>query len=527
MPSSSGSSLCRCWPAAAAVAGVGIPYDEDSVLRRALLVNDGRPSLALAIASRARGFVAPPDLELSASHLFRYNGPSRQGITTVSYYQALDAAGSLPRGIFANKDVVIGRSLEVVSIDTNIDHFRTPVAARMSGAEVHATIVDALYRQRFIADPFATLPAAIVLCAVAALVAAGGLFFVSPPVGGVLVVAVSAGLLLAGYAAFLGGVHVPVAGPSLAIAVTFAVAGGYRVALATRERRLIKRAFQHYVAPAIVEQMLNDPSKLKLGGELYEITVLFTDLAGFTTLTERLTPAQLSRQLGEYFTEMLDVLLPQHGTLDKLIGDSIMMYFGCPLPDRDHALHACRGALAMQRRMVSLNERWSSQNLPLLRTRIGINTGVAVGGNMGTTTIFNYTVLGDCVNLASRLEGVNKEYGTLIIVGEDTWRLVHEAFEGRELDWIRVKGRTAPVAIYELAGERGEIDAQRRELFQQFAEGLLLYRAQRWADAAQAFRRALELDPNDGPSQTLLKRSTMYDQHAPDAWDGVHAMAPG
>jgi adenylate cyclase len=181
----------------------------------------------------------------------------------------------------------------------------------------------------------------------------------------------------------------------------------------------------------------------------------------------------------------------------------------------------------MQRRMVSLNERWSSQNLPLLRTRIGINTGVAVGGNMGTTTIFNYTVLGDCVNLASRLEGVNKEYGTLIIVGEDTWRLVHEAFEGRELDWIRVKGRTAPVAIYELAGERGEIDAQRRELFQQFAEGLLLYRAQRWADAAQAFRRALELDPNDGPSQTLLKRSTMYDQHAPDAWDGVHAMAPG
>jgi adenylate cyclase len=204
-----------------------------------------------------------------------------------------------------------------------------------------------------------------------------------------------------------------------------------------------------------------------------------------------------------------------------------MMYFGCPLPDRDHALHACRGALAMQRRMVSLNERWSSQNLPLLRTRIGINTGVAVGGNMGTTTIFNYTVLGDCVNLASRLEGVNKEYGTLIIVGEDTWRLVHGAFEGRELDWIRVKGRTAPVAIYELAGERGEIDAQRRELFQQFAEGLLLYRAQRWADAAQAFRRALELDPNDGPSQTLLKRSTMYDQHAPDAWDGVHAMAPG
>jgi len=126
------------------------------------------------------------------------------------------------------------------------------------------------------------------------------------------------------------------------------------------------------------------------------------------------------------------------------------------------------------------------------------------------------------VNLASRLVGVNKEYGTLIIVGEDTWKLVHGVFEGRELDWIRVKGRTARVAIYELSGEPGEIDASRRELFQHYAEGLQLYRAQQWTDAAQAFRRALEVEPGDGPSHALLKRCAAFEQRSPASWDGVH-----
>jgi adenylate cyclase len=287
---------------------------------------------------------------------------------------------------------------------------------------------------------------------------------------------------------------------------------------------MIKRAFQHYVATAIVEQMLNDPSKLKLGGEEYEVTVLFSDLEGFTTLSEHLTPAQLSAHLGGYFKEMLDVLLPQHGTLDKLIGDAIMMYFGCPIPDQRHAFEACRGALAMQERMISLNAQWGRESLPRLRTRIGINTGIAVAGNMGTSTIFNYTILGDCVNLASRLEGVNKEYGTLTILGEDTWTLVREEFDTRELDWIRVKGKNRPVAIYELVSEAGRIDARRREVFKRFAEGLQLYREQRWTEAASAFDRALQLDSDDGPSRVFADRCGYYRAHAPEIWDGVHAM---
>jgi adenylate cyclase len=510
--------------AARAVGTVRIPYDPDGVLRRAWLEWEGRPSLALAAASQEPRFEVPPGLDPSVPHLFRFNGPSRRGVTTVSYYQAIDAASVLPAGVFRGQHVLIGRALAATTIDSTADHFMTPVAVQMPGVEVHATIVDALLRKGFVRDPFDSAARYAALSAAAGAAAAAVLYFVGPAAGAALLTGLVAALIGAGYLSVAGGVRVPVVGPSLAMAAVFVSTSAWRVALATRERRLIKRAFQHYVAPAIVDRMLNDPSKLKLGGEQYEVTVLFSDLEGFTTLGERLTPAQLGAHLGEYFQAMLDVLLPQQGTLDKLIGDSIMMYFGCPLPDREHQIHACRGALAMQRRMAALNEQWGRDSLPRLRTRIGINSGPVVAGNMGTTTIFNYTILGDCVNLASRLEGVNKEYGTSIIVGEDTWRHVHGAFDGRELDWIRVKGRTAPVAIYELADEAGALDARRVEVFGWFGEGLRLYRDQRWREAAEAFRRALAIDPLDGPSLRFMERSVSYERQPPAVWDGVHVM---
>ena len=512
---------------ARAIGAIQLPFDPDGSIRRAQLTIDGRPSLAFTAASEGTGFQLPEGLDLSTPHLFRFNGPPRRGVATVSYYQALDAKNSLPPGVFKGKHVFVGRALEAAPVDDVQDHFTTPVGLLTPGVEVHATIVDALLRQRFITEPFASAGAVAALCAVVAFAAAAGLFFVGPPMGGALVAGFTALLIGVGYVAIQQGIHLPIAAPAVTVTAAYLGTAAYRFALATRERRMIKRAFQHYVAPAIVDQMLADPSKLKLGGEQYEVTVLFSDLEGFTALSERLTPQQLSAHVGEYFKEMLDVLLPQHGTLDKLIGDSIMMYFGCPIPHPEHAVQACRGALAMQRQMSDLNHRWSSRGLPPLRTRIGINTGVAVAGNMGTTTIFNYTILGDCVNLASRLESVNKEYGTLTIVGEDTWKLVHGSFEGRELDWIRVRGRTTPLTIYELGAEAGQLDGRRRDVFRHFAEGLVLYREQRWSEAAAAFDRALALDPSDGPSRTLSARCTLYRHQSPAEWDAVHAMPGG
>ena len=178
----------------------------------------------------------------------------------------------------------------------------------------------------------------------------------------------------------------------------------------------------------------------------------------------------------------------------------------------------------MQERMIALNNEWGRESLPRLRTRVGINTGIAVAGNMGTSTIFNYTIIGDCVNLASRLESVNKEYGTLVIVGEDTWKLARNDFEMRELDWIRVKGKDRPVAIFELAAEAGQLDARKREVFKRFGDGLNSYRQQRWAEAAAAFACALDIDPDDRPSQVFATRCAFYQTHPAEGWDGVHVM---
>jgi adenylate cyclase len=195
------------------------------------------------------------------------------------------------------------------------------------------------------------------------------------------------------------------------------------------------------------------------------------------------------------------------------------------VPDPRHPEQACRAALAMQQHMTELNAQWAHEGLPQLRTRIGINTGRVIAGNMGTDTIFNFTVLGDPVNLASRLEGANKAYGTLILVGEDTWARVSEQFDGRELDWIRVKGKQEPVAIYELLAEKGRLDARRREGLARFASGLAAYRASQWTDASAHFQAALAIDPGDGPSTVFAARCREYAAAGtPVPWDGVYLM---
>jgi adenylate cyclase len=506
----------------AAALGVDrIPYDQDFVLRHTTFAVEGRPTLAAAIAARDPGF--QPLQNPDAARLIRFNGPPRHGIVTVSYYQALDPS-ALAADTFRDKHVLIGRSLAAATIDAQADHFMTPVSPQTPGVEIHATILDGLLRHRFIDEPLADRNPLVAWSIAAAALIALLLYWVGPAAGLMAALAIVSVWIAASYGMLARGVHLPIVVPVAAVVGGYASTAAYRYALLRRERRLIKRAFQHYVAPAIVEQMLADPTRLKLGGTEYVVSVLFSDLEGFTTLGEHLTPAELGAHLGQYFKAMLDVLLPERGTLDKLIGDAIMMYFGCPIPDERHARQACRGALAMQRQMVALNARWAADGLPQLRTRVGINTGRAVAGNMGTDTIFNYTILGDAVNLAARLEGINKEYGTLIIVGEDTWRLVHTEFEGRELDWIRVKGKTQPVAIFELVAEAGSLDAGRRDLFTHYTAALAHYRAGRWQDAIEGFDRVLTLDAHDGPSLTLRERCREYLANAPATWDGVHVM---
>jgi adenylate cyclase len=508
---------------AASVAAVVVEPDPDGVVRRAATTIDDRPSLAAAAAAWQPGFAAPADP--GRSRLIPFLGAPRRGVVTVSYYQVIEP-GLLPPDMFRDKIVLVGRSLSAAAALDQPDHFPTPVSMRMPGVEIHANQIDALLKRRWIAEPFGSLRATLALSAAFGSVAALAFFRFTPAgaLGGLLVATLAA--TPAAYLALVrGSAHVPVVGPLLAAAGVFLSTTTYRFALGQRERRLIKRAFQHYVAPAIVQQMLDDPSRLKLGGEAYDVTVIFTDLDGFTTVSEGLEPDALRATLSTYFGAMMDMLLAEHATLDKFIGDAIMVYFGCPIPDAAHPARACRAALAMQRRLDALNQDWRRAGAPELRMRIGVNTGIAVAGNMGTAEIFNFTILGDCVNLASRLEGVNKEYHTRTIVGEDTWMRVRRDFEARELDRIRVKGKQQPIAIYELLAEAGGLATDRRRVCDRFAEGLELYRTRKWGEAAAAFRAALEGDAADGPSRVFVDRCEHYAEAPPaEPWDGVHIM---
>jgi adenylate cyclase len=287
-----------------------------------------------------------------------------------------------------------------------------------------------------------------------------------------------------------------------------------------REKRWLRQAFGQYVSHTVVEAILAQPERLQLGGEEVEVTVLFADLAGFTTISEDMAPKKMISLLNEYFTAMTQIILNHQGTLDKYIGDALMALWGAPMPIPDHAAMACRTALEMQREMQRLRTGWHDRWLPELTIRIGLHSGPAVAGNVGSRERFNYTVMGDTVNLASRLEGINKYYGTLILLSESTYRQVADTFLVRELDEVQVRGRTQAVTIYELLGPIPEDGLPFwLELFQ---AGRTAYLERQWSQAASQFERALSLKPADPPAKLYLNRCLSYmQQPPPHDWRGV------
>jgi adenylate cyclase len=511
--------------AAAAVGVANVTLDPDGVARRSALTLGGRPSLALVTARLQPGFHEPD--ELDTPRLIPFRGPPRLGVRTYSYYQALEAETALPRGAFEGKLVFVGLSLtSPADVQNPVEQVPSPVGSLTPGIEIHARQLAALLEGHWVSDPFAAPAATGGLCLALAVPAAGALFLLGPLGGAGAVLGVVALLGGGAYGALVwSGVRLPVAAPTLTLAILAAAVTTYRLALAHRQRRMIRRAFEHYVAPVIVEEILADPRRLKLGGDTYEATVLFSDLVDFTAIAEGLSPAELRDCLSRYFHAMTTALLAERATIDKFIGDAIMAFFGCPVRNPEHPLQACRAALAMGEALDELNRLESARGRGPLRMRIGINTGPVVAGNIGTEEIFNYTVLGDAVNLASRLEGVNKEYGTAILIGEDTFGRIGSALETREIDWIRVKGRTRPVAIYEVAALAGALPSSRTVVFEAYSQGLARYRARDFVGARSAFERALERDPSDGPSRTFLGRLEEYQAAPPGPhWDGIFSL---
>jgi len=303
----------------------------------------------------------------------------------------------------------------------------------------------------------------------------------------------------------------------------------YQYYLGRKEKRFIKNAFQHYLSPSIIKQLTENPGMLKLGGEEKVLTAFFSDIAGFSTISEKLTPEELVNLLNEYLTDMADIILKYGGTVDKFEGDAIIAFFGAPVSFEDHAKKACLVSIEMQQRLAELREKWSHEKhwpklVHNMKVRMGLNTGPMVVGNMGSRTRMDYTMMGDSVNLASRLEGANKQYGTYNMISEFTYEAAKDFIEVRELDMIRVVGRSKPVRVYELLCKKGELPEKERVLYNLFAEGLVLYRKKLWDDAIKKFEEALKIQ-DDEPCKKYIERCKQYKLRLPSKdWDGVFTL---
>jgi adenylate cyclase len=299
-----------------------------------------------------------------------------------------------------------------------------------------------------------------------------------------------------------------------------------RLAKAILEMKRGLRSFQKYVPAELVRSLLVAGEEARLGGELRTVTIYFCDIADFTAISENLAPEQLVEQLGQYLGALSSQILEMGGTVDKYLGDGIMAFWGAPVWNPEHARAACTAAVRNRERSEQLQRGWKEQEKPLFSTRMGLHTGQVVVGNIGSEARLNYTVIGDAVNLASRLEGLNKLYGTQILISESTYLAARSAVLARPLDWVSVKGKTGAVLVYELLGLRREASPGAEEIVNRYGLALNHYRKQDWVQAIGLFERVLELRPADSVSQQMIARCRRYRDEPPgDDWDGVHRVA--
>ncbi len=499
--------------------------DADSLMRAT------RRAGRLSLPTVPRGYARlPSSSPVQTVPVLFVGPPSRTDAEEVTFpafsASAIQALGPMvPPEWFRGKIVLLGSGFHYE------ERFRTPfydergddarIAGWTYGVEVHANALENLLTGRWPRQ--VPLDFRLASLAVAALLVTFLAFRKGIPVG----VATTVALLLAnGLAAFLvfGAyrLQLPVVAPSLAMVLAFLGSTSYLSIVEGREKRQIRRAFSQYVPPAVVAELVSDPSLLKLGGEKRPVTILFSDLDGFTSLSETLDPQELLGLLNRYLDQMTNQVLAEGGTLDKYIGDAVMALWGAPVAQPDHALRGCRSALRMQRRLRELNGKWAAEGAPELRMRVGINTGMPVVGNIGGKARFDYTALGDDVNLAARLEPACKAYGVGILVSDDTRRAAGDAVVTRELEVLGVYGRAEPLPVHELVGLAGEVPPGTMEVLDAFAKGLAAYRGRDFEMAAVYFGAALDVDPADGPSRLYLERCQAFVASPPPAdWSFV------
>jgi adenylate cyclase len=427
--------------------------------------------------------------------------------------------GGLPPDTFRDKVVIIG-GLAVGLGDVKA----TPFSAQAPGVSKQAAVLDNLLTGRFITRAPAWVDVSLALGLALLSVALLRRVRWMPLEIGWPVALVFGAFALTGPPLALLHVHVLTVLPALAGVLASVSTVALNHLSANREALFVRRAFSQFMEKALVEQMIESRELPRLDGENLEITAFFSDIRGFSTFSERFRedPRALVRILNTYLTRVSAALLAEGGCLDKYIGDAVVCLFGAPLRQEDHAVRACRGALAVKATVEALREDFRARGLPDVYTRIGVNTAVMFVGNFGSEQLFDYTAIGDGMNLAARLEGANKAYGSLILIGPRTCELARAHIEVRELDRVRVAGKTEAVVVYELLALAGGLSPRQRETVARYHEALALYREARFAEAATVLEARLAEDPEDGPMRALLARCRGYMQDPPPLpFDGV------
>jgi len=451
--------------------------------------------------------------------MIRYEG----GVATYPYVSIADVVQrKFSPGTFKGKIVLVGASA------TGIGDLRsTPFGGiNYPGVEIHANVIDNILNRHFLFRGANQVAVDLLL-----------IFLFGVPLGLWLALAKPTsmlfGLLLLvpfGFGvwyAFLHGWWLNFIVPAGTLVANVGFVAMYRALVEEKEKRRVRGAFQQYLSPEVIRRLLENPDLVK--PRKTEITVMFSDVRGFTSISEKLDAQELAALLNEYLTEMTQIVFRHNGTLDKYIGDAVMAFWGAPFEDAKHATEGCHAALEMIARLKEMQKKWRAEGRPVLDIGVGLCTGVASVGNMGSELRYGYTALGDIVNLSSRIEGLNKEYATHILLSDTTYAAVEDPLlVFRELDLIRVKGKSQPVTLYELVAARGTpegdaLDVEERLEF--FAQGRACYRERRWQDAQIVFERLLERWPEDGPARMYLNRCKEYLVAGPEEnWDGVYVM---
>lgn len=505
--------------------------DGDGLYRRSVLLllynGDVYPSLAMKALQHYLGGEIVLDVKswgVDAVQVGPLRVPSREdGTMALNYYgpagsfRTVSAVDVIKKRL--QPDTLQGAIAFVGATEIGIFDIRpTPFDPTQPGIELHATVAANALERRFLRYDGTTQILELTCLLVLPVLLGIVLAFAPGTFAGLAAFAGTTVLFwTVNYLAFSKGLRdMTLIYPLLGIGLTYLGSEAWRNLVVERKGRQLKKAFSSYVSPDLVKEIEKHPDKLVLGGEQRELSILFSDIRGFTTVSESLTPPELVTLLNEYLSPMTRIVLEERGTLDKFIGDAVMALFNAPLDVPEHAVHACRTAVRMLDELRLLNEDFASRGMHTIDIGVGINTGPAVVGNMGADIRFDYTAIGDAVNLASRLEGLNKYYGSHILVSEDTYRQVPLGlFTFREVDRVRVKGKHLPIVMYELM-------IRHQELLPRFEEGLERYRAKDFTAARQIFDE-LTHRYDDGPSRLYSGRCSEYIETPPPAdWDGVY-----